>query len=64
MSWITELELTPDEIDELAWKQADEQPGRTRSGLGVEPAEGRQEWVEEWLQGPARDQKWLLEPKT
>jgi uncharacterized peroxidase-related enzyme len=37
---------------------------RLADGLGVEPAEGRQEWVEEWLQGPARDQKWLLEPKT
>jgi uncharacterized peroxidase-related enzyme len=37
---------------------------RLADGLGVEPAEGRQEWVEEWLQGPARDQEWLLNPKS
>lgn len=37
---------------------------RLADGLGVEPAEGRQEWVEEWLVGPARDQEWLLNPKS
>ena len=37
---------------------------RLADGLGVEPAEGRQEWVESWLAGPARDQQWLLQPKT
>lgn len=37
---------------------------RLADGLGVEPAEGRQEWVEEWLTGPARDQEWLLNPKS
>ena len=37
---------------------------RLADGLGVEPAEGRQEWVEEWLMGPAREQAWLLNPKT
>ena len=37
---------------------------RLADGLGVEPAEGRQEWVEEWLTGPARDQEWLMNPKT
>lgn len=36
---------------------------RLADGLGVEPAEGRQERVEEWLTGPARDQKWLMNPK-
>ncbi len=36
---------------------------RLADGLGVEPAEGRQEWVEEWLTGPARDQECLLQPK-
>ncbi|MDA1035380.1 MAG: hypothetical protein O3B65_00695 [Chloroflexi bacterium] len=36
---------------------------RLADGLGVEPAEGRQEWVESWLMGPARDQEWLLQPK-
>jgi alkylhydroperoxidase family enzyme len=34
MSWITEPELNPDDIGDLARKQADEQPGRTRSGGG------------------------------
>jgi alkylhydroperoxidase family enzyme len=34
MSWITEPELAPDEIEELARKQADQQPGRTRNGGG------------------------------
>ena len=37
---------------------------RLADGLGVEPAEGRQEWVESWLTGPARDQAWLLQPKS
>ena len=37
---------------------------RLADGLGVEPAEGRQEWVEEWLTGPARDLEWLMNPKT
>jgi uncharacterized peroxidase-related enzyme len=37
---------------------------RLADGLGVEPTEGRQEWVESWLMGPARDQEWLLQPKT
>ncbi len=37
---------------------------RIADGLGVEPAEGRQEAVEAWLVGPARDQEWLLTPKT
>ena len=37
---------------------------RLADGLGVEPAEGRQEWVESWLTGPARDQGWLLQPKA
>jgi len=36
---------------------------RLADGLGVEPAEGRQEWVEEWLTGPAREQEWLMNPK-
>ncbi len=37
---------------------------RLADGLGVEPAEGRQEWMESWLTGPAREQEWLLQPKT
>jgi uncharacterized peroxidase-related enzyme len=37
---------------------------RLADGLGVEISEGCQEWVETWLQGPAREQKWLLEPKS
>ena len=37
---------------------------RLADGLGVEPSEGRQEWVESWLTGPAREQGWLLQPKT
>ena len=37
---------------------------RLADGLGVEPAEGRQEWVESWLSGHAREQEWLLQPKT
>ena len=37
---------------------------RIADGLGVEPAPGRQELVEEWLTGPARDQTWLMNPKT
>lgn len=37
---------------------------RIADGLGVEPAPGRQELVEEWLTGPARDQTWLMTPKT
>ena len=37
---------------------------RLADGLGVEPAEGRQEWVESWLTGPAREQEWLLQPKS
>lgn len=36
---------------------------RLADGLGVEPASGRQEWVETWLQGPAREQAWLMQPK-
>ena len=36
---------------------------RLADGLGVEPTEGRQEWVETWLTGPAREQEWLLQPK-
>jgi uncharacterized peroxidase-related enzyme len=37
---------------------------RIADGLGVEPAPGRQKLVEEWLLSPARDQRWLMEPKT
>ena len=37
---------------------------RLADGLGVEPAEGSQERVESWLSGPAREQEWLLQPKT
>ena len=37
---------------------------RLADGLGGEPAEGRQEWVESWLTGPAREQEWLLQPKS
>jgi uncharacterized peroxidase-related enzyme len=37
---------------------------RIADGLGVEPGPGRQELVEEWLTGPARDQAWLMNPKT
>ena len=36
---------------------------RLADGLGVEPGEGRQEWVESWLMGQARDQESLLQPK-
>ncbi len=36
---------------------------RLADGLGVEPREGVTEGMLEWLQGPARDQKWLTEAK-
>ena len=37
---------------------------RLADGLGVEPAEGRQEAIEEWLTGPARNQDWLLQVRV
>ncbi len=37
---------------------------RLADGLGVEPAPGRQEAIERWLTGPAKDQKWLMQPKV
>ena len=37
---------------------------RVADGLGVEPADGRQEQVEAWLLSQARDQRWLMDPKT
>ena len=37
---------------------------RLADGLGVEPRDGVTEGMLEWLLGPARDQKWLTEPKT
>ena len=36
---------------------------RLADGLGVEPASGRQEAIERWLSGPAKDQQWLTQPK-
>ena len=36
---------------------------RLADGLGVGSSGGRQEWVESWLMGPARDQEWLLQAK-
>ncbi len=37
---------------------------RLADGLGVEPAPGRQEAIERWLTGPAKDQNWLMQPKA
>ena len=37
---------------------------RLADGLGVEPAPGRQDWVETWLTGPAKEQEWLMNPKS
>ncbi len=37
---------------------------RLADGLGVEPREGATDAMLTWLTGPARDQKWLTEPKT
>ncbi len=37
---------------------------RLADGLGVEPREGATEAMLTWLQGPAREQAWLTEPKT
>ena len=37
---------------------------RLADGLGVEPREETAKAVLEWLSGPAREQKWLVEPKT
>ena len=34
---------------------------RLANGLGVEVAPGRQGATEQWLTGPARDQKWLMQ---
>ena len=36
---------------------------RLADGLGVEPAAGRQEALEQWLIGPAKDQQWLMHSK-
>ncbi len=35
---------------------------RVAQGLGVEFPHKDQEAIEEWLAGPARDQKWLMAP--
>ena len=37
---------------------------RLADGLGVEPPQGRQGSIERWLAGPAREQEWLMEPKS
>jgi uncharacterized peroxidase-related enzyme len=37
---------------------------RLADGLGVEPREETAKAVLEWLTDPAREQKWLVEPKT
>ncbi len=37
---------------------------RLADGLGVEVAPGRQEAVEQWLTGPAKEQAWLMKPKA
>ena len=36
---------------------------RLADGLGVEVPEERQEYVETWLNAPARDQQWLMKQK-
>ena len=36
---------------------------RLADGLGVEVPDGRQENIERWLSGPARQQEWLMKPK-
>ena len=36
---------------------------RLADSLGVEVPDGRQEYVETWLDGPARDQEWLMKAK-
>ena len=36
---------------------------RLADGLGVELPEGRQENIERWLSGPARQQEWLMTAK-
>ena len=36
---------------------------RLADGLGVEVPEGRQEWIESWLTGPAVGQEWLMKAK-
>ncbi len=36
---------------------------RLADSLGVEVPDGRQEYVETWLDSPARDQEWLMRAK-
>ena len=36
---------------------------RLADGLGVEVPEGRQENIDRWLSGPARQQEWLMKAK-
>lgn len=36
---------------------------RLADGLGVEVPQERQEYVETWLDSPARDQEWLMKQK-
>jgi len=36
---------------------------RIANGLGVELSEGLQAAVEKWIVGPAKDQRWLMNPK-
>ena len=37
---------------------------RLADGLGVQVDDGRQEAVESWLTGPAKDQDWLMKAKS
>ena len=37
---------------------------RLADGLGVEVPDERQQYVETWLSGPAREQEWLMKTKT
>ena len=37
---------------------------RLADGLGVQVDDGRQEAIERWLTGPAKDQTWLMKAKT
>ena len=37
---------------------------RLADGLGVQVPEGRQDWIEGWLTGPAADQEWLMTAKA
>ena len=36
---------------------------RIANGLGVELSEGFQSVVEKWIVGPAKEQRWLMDPK-